>query len=232
MTQRVLAIGDIHGCTRAFDTLCAAVQPRPEDLLVTLGDYVDRGPDSYGAIERLLRLRKTHQVVCLRGNHEVMMLAARLGREEERDWLRCGGKETLASYSHLDDGGRLADVPDEHWEFIEKQLVDWHETDTHFFVHASVYPDETLADQPTFMLHWEQIRPTQRPHISGKIMICGHTSQRAGVPLHLGHAICLDTWVYGHGWLTCLEVDTGKIWQANQAGELRTADLDDFTTTE
>lgn len=56
--MRALAIGDIHGCTRAFDTLLAQVEPQPVDRIVTLGDYVDRGPDSCGAIQRLLDLQK------------------------------------------------------------------------------------------------------------------------------------------------------------------------------
>jgi serine/threonine protein phosphatase 1 len=77
------------------------------------------------------------------------------------------------------------------------------------------------------VLFWESF--TDRgPHDSGKIMICGHTQQRSGVPLNLGHAVCLDTWAYGNGWLTCLDATTGRIWQANQKGERRTAELDDF----
>ena len=55
--MRVLAIGDIHGCSGPLDDLLAFVQPTPDDLLVTLGDYVDRGPDSRGVLDRLVRLR-------------------------------------------------------------------------------------------------------------------------------------------------------------------------------
>jgi serine/threonine protein phosphatase 1 len=59
-------------------------------------------------------------------------------------------------------------------------------------------------------------------------MVCGHTAQKTGVPLHLGHAICIDTYVYGGGWLTCLEVTSGQVWQANQRGDERVAHIDDF----
>jgi serine/threonine protein phosphatase 1 len=55
--MRLLAIGDIHGCLTALDALLAAVRPRDDDLLVVLGDYVDRGPESRGVLERLLELR-------------------------------------------------------------------------------------------------------------------------------------------------------------------------------
>ncbi len=220
--MRTLAIGDIHGCTRALDTLLAEVAPRPDDLIVTLGDYIDRGPDSRGAIDRLLALHRTHRVVSLRGNHDFMMMESRADSQAEYEWLRCGGRETLASYG---SPGTLDDVPPEHWHFLEG-LRDWYETATHFFVHANVYPDMPLDEQPTFMLHWEKIYGA-RPHESGKIMVCGHTSQRSGKPLNLGHAICIDTWVYGQGWLTCLDVVSGQVWQANQAGKKRTGWLDD-----
>ena len=59
MNHRVIAIGDIHGCAVALRTLCDAIQPRPDDTLVTLGDCVDRGPDSRGVIDQLLQLRPT-----------------------------------------------------------------------------------------------------------------------------------------------------------------------------
>jgi serine/threonine protein phosphatase 1 len=53
-------------------------------------------------------------------------------------------------------------------------------------------------------------------------MVCGHTAQKSGEPLNLGWAVCIDTWVYGRGWLSCLEPATGRVWQANQRGEHRT----------
>lgn len=225
--MRILAIGDIHGCSRAFDRLLALVGPRSEDLIVTLGDYVDRGPDSFGVIERLLQLRRDYRLVALKGNHEQMMLDARKFPGEISDWLSCGGRRTLASYSVLGDAGNLTDVPDEHWSFLENGLVTWHETDTHFFVHASAYAEIPLAEQPDYMLLWEFFE-NPPPHCSGKIMVCGHTSQKSGMPCNLGHAICIDTWAYGGGWLTCLDVTSGRIWQTQEAGGERTAWIEDF----
>ncbi len=66
--MRVLAIGDIHGCSVALDGLLAAVQPETSDIVITLGDYVDRGPDSCGVIDRLINLQKQCRLVPLRGN--------------------------------------------------------------------------------------------------------------------------------------------------------------------
>jgi serine/threonine protein phosphatase 1 len=224
--MRVLAIGDIHGCSQALDTLLSAVCPGPEDLIITLGDYVDRGPDSRGVLDRLCQLTETGRLVALKGNHDQMMLEARGDPEKEEDWLLCGGKPTLASYAQFGLGGVLEDVPDSHWHFLERCLP-YYEIDSHFFVHANAYADLPLADQPEYMLLWEPLADPGA-HESGKIMVCGHTAQNSGVPLHLGHTICIDTKVYKTGWLTCLDVITGKIWQAHQSGLQKTAWLDDF----
>jgi serine/threonine protein phosphatase 1 len=226
--MRLFAIGDIHGCSRAFDALLEAVQLRPGDRLVTLGDYVDRGPDSRGVLDRLLALDETGWLIALRGNHDFMMVEARRGTVEEMEWRLCGGNHTLASYVARGSAGQLTDVPPEHWEFLKRKCLDWYEDETHFFVHANVQPDVPLAEQARQWLHWEKLGAAQ-PHLSGKVMVCGHTQQRSGVPLNLGHAVCIDTWAYGLGWLTCLDVATGDYWQANQAGAVRIGRLEEPT---
>jgi serine/threonine protein phosphatase 1 len=235
--MRILAIGDIHGCSIAFDALIASVKPQPDDKIITLGDYVDRGPDSKGVIDRLITLHETGQLTALRGNHEVMMLQVRnstglpraVRHQQKSQWLGKGGSATLASYSKLGKTGKLADVPNTHWNFIENICVDWHETETHFFVHANACPCLPLAQQPDYLLFWEKF-DNPAPHYSGKTMVCGHTSQKSGVPLNLGHAICIDTRVYSKGWLTCLDVTSGRIWQANQAGQQRRALIHKFAS--
>src|SRR5687767_8309241 len=119
--MRVLAIGDIHGCSGPLDALLEWVAPTPADLVVTLGDYVDRGPDTRGVLDRLIALKRAlPNIVCLRGNHEIMMLAARAGgRGERADWLSVGGLQTLGSYGPAPGrSGTLADVPAEHWDFL------------------------------------------------------------------------------------------------------------------
>jgi serine/threonine protein phosphatase 1 len=218
--MRLLAIGDIHGCSQALHGLLDAVRPQREDLIVTLGDYIDRGPDSAGVLTRLIELRRSHRVVSLLGNHEMMMLAARQSAGEWAMWHGYGGKETLQSYATPSCAATLEDVPVEHWEFMETACRDWYEAETHFFVHANAYPEIPLDEQPRSMLLWESLTEAP-PHCSGKIMVCGHTPQRDGLPQRHGHAICLDTWVYRTGWLTCLDVKTGRYWQANQAGGQR-----------
>ena len=61
--------------------------------------------------------------------------------------------------------------------------------------------------------------------MSGKTLVCGHSEQRSGVPLVIPGAIGIDTWCYGGGWLTCLDVETGHYWQANEVGETREGDI-------
>ena len=224
--MRTLAIGDIHGYAEVLRRLLAAVEIQPDDEIVTVGDYIDRGPDSRGVIDELLALHDKGQLVALRGNHDVMMLEARNDTEEMRGWILCGGNTTLASYGDPHAEGRLENVPERHWQFLERDCVDWYETDTHLFVHANYDPDLEMADQPLYLLHWEPLFEA-RAHHSGKVVVCGHTKQRSGLPRNWGHTICIDTWVYGDGWLTCLEVETGRIWQANRRGELRRGWLPD-----
>jgi serine/threonine protein phosphatase 1 len=214
--MRTLAIGDIHGCLRALDALLDLVRPQRDDVLVTLGDYTDRGPDSRGVIDRLLGLRDRCRLICLRGNHDEMMLAARTDPIAMYTWLPFGGRQTLDSYD-----GSLDNVPDPHWQFLEATQPHY-EIDTHFFVHANAHCDVPLDEQSNDMLYWEKLSGLwSAPHCSGKTMVCGHTAQKPGEPLNLGHAVCIDTFVYGTGWLTCLEVETGRYWQARQTGETR-----------
>ncbi len=218
---RILAIGDIHGCLTALNTLLAEVNVQPDDTLVTLGDYCDRGPDTKGVLDRLITLSASHHLVALRGNHDALMLAARSDFAKAFAWKQVGGMETLDSY------GSLTAVPDAHWQFLETQCVDYWETETHIFVHGGVFPNLPLAEQPVETLHWKRFENVE-PHESGKVMICGHTSQKNGLPRDLGHAICIDTWAYGDGWLSCLDVGTGDVWQADEMGRVWRFNLDEI----
>lgn len=213
--MRQFAIGDIHGCLAALMQLDQEIQFRSTDVVVTLGDYVDRGPDSCGVIEFLIALGRRCQLIPLRGNHEIMMLRARDDRSALADWISNGGDKTLDSYR----AKTFEDVPVSHWNFLESTRS-YHESDRDFFVHANAYPDFALADQPHYMLYWEFLGQPS-PHESGKRMICGHTAQKSGEILNFGHAICIDTYAHGGGWLTCLECRTNSYWQASQKGQSR-----------
>jgi serine/threonine protein phosphatase 1 len=216
-TGRTIAIGDIHGCSAALDALLDAIRPRPDDTIVTLGDYINRGPNSRGVLERLIKLSSQCRLIPLLGNHDQMLLEARSG-VHPTTWLGMGGVATLDSYG---PGRDLSLIPNEHFEFLEG-CQEFHETDRHIFVHANYYPDLAMSEQPVMMLRWESLREaTPGPHESGKTVIVGHTSQKGGEILDLGHLKCIDTFCYGGGWLTALDVTTGEIFQSKQSGEVR-----------
>ena len=115
--QRILVIADIHGGYQAFSTLLTELQPGPDDLLVTLGDCIDRGPDSCAVMAELRECATTLNTVHLRGNHEGMLLMAMSRAPAVPDmydasipdnaasiahsihmWLSNGGLDTLESY--------------------------------------------------------------------------------------------------------------------------------------
>ena len=214
---RTIAIGDIHGCVAALRTLLDEIGPSEQDKIVTLGDYVDRGPDSRGVIERLLMLEEECLLVPLIGNHEVMMLdALDQGGERLEWWLQCGGRQTVASY-----GKSLRDVPKMHQEFL-RGLRDFHETPSHIFVHANYDDDIPMDQQPRYLSLWEHLHLQEpAPHFSGKTVFVGHTPQRSGDILDLDHLVCIDTACAVGGWLTAIDVETREIWQADADGNLR-----------
>ncbi len=221
---RTLAIGDIHGCLTALKTVVDAAQIEPEDLLITLGDYVDRGPDSRGVLDWLIEKHRGGRLVAIRGNHDLMMSQARFDREVRDVWISVGGVQALKSYGENGMIGSLDDVPSEHWSFIDRTCCRYFETERHIFVHAMLEPQIPLIHQKDSIIYWERFRDPQ-PHCSGKIMVCGHTTQKLGHPANLGHALCLDTWAHGAGWLTCFDVDSGEYWQARETGEVRSVNL-------
>lgn len=214
--MRTLVIGDIHGSLASLKALCEFVDFAPDDVIVTLGDYIDRGPNSKAVIDFLIELRESHELITLKGNHEVMMKNARDSEQERYFWLINGGEATLDSFRVAN----LNYIDPIYWDFIDS-CERYYETDTHIIAHAGLEPETDLEDQDDKDLYWRRILDTE-PHKSGKTLVCGHTPQKQGDPLVLDHAICIDTFAFGKdGWLTCLDMDTGEYWQANQKGETR-----------
>jgi serine/threonine protein phosphatase 1 len=223
---RTIAVGDIHGCSAALAALLDVLKPAASDTLVFLGDYIDRGPDSRGVLDQLVALAGRCRLVPLLGNHEELLIAAVRDRAALRSWLTTGGVEALRSYGWARRGPPrpLKDwLPERHWEFLLGCQA-YHETPTHFFVHAGYVPELPLDQQPAAALRWRVTDAyTTRPHCSGKVAIVGHTPQRSGEVLDLGFLIDIDTNCHRGGWLTALEVHTRQVWQADSGGRLRSA---------
>mgnify|MGYP006275438275 CR=1 FL=1 len=216
--MRTIAIGDIHGCAKALTTLLDQVPLEHDDQIVFLGDYIDRGPNARGVVDQILELSKTRPVITLRGNHEIMLLESLRGGQVLSFWTgQCGGRETLASYG----GDSVQSIPGDHVRFFQ-ECRRFYETDSHLFVHANYLPAEPLAGQPDDVLFWQHLSwSVPDPHCSGKQAIVGHTPQRSGKVLDLGHLRCIDTACFAGGWLTALDASSGHYWQANERGDFR-----------
>ncbi|TWT05417.1 serine/threonine protein phosphatase [Planococcus sp. CPCC 101016] len=174
--KRTLIISDIHGELELFDKLLQKTKfDATEDQLILLGDYVDRGPDAKGVLERVIELKKQGAIV-LRGNHDQMMLdAAKDEPDAKVSWARNGALPTLQSYDSLIKDMTLptADVFWKHIDFI-KEMDYYHETDEYVFVHAGVQPGKPVQQTDPFILIW--IREEFYKVYSGnKTVVFGHT---------------------------------------------------------
>jgi serine/threonine protein phosphatase 1 len=225
MLVRTIAIGDVHGCSQALEALIKAINPEADDVIVALGDYVNRGPNSHGVIEQMIALEKRCKLVALLGNHDQMLRDACARRPQAfAIWLRMGGTATLSSYgadAASMTAASLARIPAAHLAFLE-HCRSYYETEAHAFVHAKYNPDLPMDRQPDWLLRWETLRDgVPGPHVSGKSVIAGHSAQKSGEILDVGHLICIDTYCYGGAWLTALDVHSRQVWQADQRGRLR-----------
>lgn len=221
--MRRFVIGDIHGCSKALRTLIECIDPRPDDEVIFLGDYVDRGPNSKGVIDQIIDLKERCNVVALRGNHEIMLQSVAFGGMDEEIWMSSGGKATVTSY-----GGSLEKIPDSHREFLHS-LLPHYETSDAIFVHACYearVPMDELSDDIRYWTHLGALTPA--PHFSGKRVYVGHTPQPDGFVLDLGYLVCVDTYCFGSGYLTALNVGTDETIQVDRKGFRRRVPAEAF----
>lgn len=191
----LIAIGDIHGCARTLDVLLRRLMPAPEDHLVFVGDYIDRGPDSKRVIERLLVLRDEYECTFLRGNHEALMLEY-LDQGIFTRWRTNGGIATLESYLNGAEGSspRRVNLPEEHVAFVRDTQL-YYDTPDFFFVHAGLKPtltiEENLRRSGDDVFLWERSH-LEAPALSWeKPVVCGHTPLQE--PLSRERLIAIDT---------------------------------------
>jgi serine/threonine protein phosphatase 1 len=222
----VYAIGDIHGRSDLLAELLslieqdAAASDTTTKTLVFLGDYVDRGPDSRGVIDLLTTgLPSSFKTHFLKGNHEEFLLDFLADPSSLDGWLRNGGEETLRSYDVDVDGleacrappmawqAALQDVlPKAHRRFLEtlelKRVVG-----DYVFVHAGLRPGVPLEDQEPDDLLWIRhlFLDCQEPF--EKVVVHGHTPDRA--PVVRTNRIGIDTGAVFSGCLTALRLENG-----------------------
>ena len=186
----LIAIGDIHGCAQTLDVLLEKLHITGDDHLVFVGDYIDRGPDSRGVIDRLLHLRE--QVACtfLRGNHEALMLEG-LDEGIWDLWMANGAESTLQSYAQ---NGRAGHVPKDHLDFVRETKI-YHETPEFLFVHGGLKPQMSIEDN--LRQYGADIFLWERSHLRAtrlrweKTVVCGHTPRPE--PINKQELIAIDT---------------------------------------
>lgn len=224
--RRVYAVGDIHGHTDALAPLLrllhedvAASPTAQPPLLVFLGDYVDRGPDSRGAIDMILALEADgpFEVVCLKGNHEAALLRVLTDSGFGPNWIANWGRTTLRSYgvevpaagAEAHEAARVradlqAALPDRHHRFLARCVVS-HTVGDYLFVHAGVRPGVALAEQDPNDLIWIRYEFLQSEADHGKVVVHGHTPFER--PQLRPNRIGIDTGVYMTGVLTAVRLE-------------------------
>lgn len=208
---RKLAIGDIHGCNKTFKKLLIEVlKIKKQDQLILLGDYIDRGPDSLGVIQTILKLQNAgYTVHCLRGNHEQMMIDSTTNATAYFQWLFNGGEQTMASFNKT----RFQDFPEVYQQFFynTKYFI---ELDHFILVHAGLnFKKNSLFEDQDAML-WIRNFKIDSVKLASRILVHGHT------PIALDKILTQKS--------NCINIDGGCVFKNSKKnlGFLVALDLD------
>ncbi len=211
-SQKIFAIGDIHGCAQELSDLIAKLPLDNNSKIVFLGDYIDRGPDSRNVIEQIIELSDQYEVVALRGNHEAMLLEFFNDPSSSMAgfFILNGGSATLASYIYQDNQYQ---IPDEHMNFFNN-LPYYHETEDYFFVHAGV--PNIKIDQIDVETHKHELLWIREGFLRSRFnwrkkIIHGHSPRPE--PEIKKNRINLDTGCVFSGQLTAIELPSETIYQ-------------------
>lgn len=221
---RLYAIGDVHG---RLDLLERAIRAIERDvverggmaLTVTLGDYIDRGPQSRGVIERLADNPFATPYVALKGNHEALLEAFLADPAVGSHWRRLGGLETIASFgvpvqqlmlgrNYEEAAARLREaLTPQHLDFLaalKTSVV----VGRYFLCHAGVRPGIPLERQRDDDLLWIRDEFLHSTADFGKIVVHGHTP--VAEPEVLPNRINIDTGAFMTGRLTCVVLEKDR----------------------
>lgn len=232
---RLYAIGDVHGRDDLLAKLLGDIEceartlPAARNVLIFLGDYVDRGLQSKQVIARLSGpMPEGFEAVFLKGNHELAMQQFLEDAQFGRTWKYYGGLETLHSYGITeltlsDDPADFerarrkltAELPDSHRHFLETLSLSV-EFGDYFFAHAGVRPGISLSRQIEEDLLWIRDDFLESRSSFGKVVVHGHTPKEEVV--FRSNRIGIDTGAYMTGVLTCLVLE-GAARRLMQTGD-------------
>jgi serine/threonine protein phosphatase 1 len=215
--ERIYAIGDIHGRLDLLERAIAAIRRDVEDhgpaaLIVTLGDYIDRGPQSRGVLDRLIENPFPASYVALKGNHETLLDIFLAEPTSGPFWLQQGGLQTLQSYGIRLKGLMAANfreardqlqaaLPAAHVNFLHSLKTSLSHG-KYFFCHAGVRPGVPLEGQSEDDLLWIRDEFLSSSADFGKIIVHGHTP--VPEPEVRPNRIGIDTGAFATGRLTCV----------------------------
>ena len=220
MAGRFFIIGDIHG---HFSPLAEVIQKISKDIetgdrLIFLGDYIDRGEHSCEVVEFLLALKKRHDIIFLKGNHEAMLLDYLDGKNDGSNWLFNGGRNTIKSYQRQFGSFEL---PETHLDFF-RNLQYYYEGEDFIAVHAGLHPlKKSLSDQREYDMIWIRDIFYNADKVWEKTVIFGHTPasllKRAdGVYFDdYRNIIALDNGIIFGNSLACLRWPDRKIYYSS-----------------
>jgi len=230
--HRIYAIGDIHGRLDLLEQIIELIRLDMDEhsgtgLTVTLGDYVDRGPESRGVVERLSSNPFVTPYIALKGNHEVLFETFVADPNTGPQWRSLGGLETLHSYGipvapllvgrgYDAAAEQLRTVlPPVHSKFLASLKLSF-DAGHYFLCHAGIRPNVSFERQSAQDLLWIREDFLNSQVNFGKIVVHGHTPNEE--PEVLPNRINVDTGAFATGRLTCvvLEAESHRFLYANQ----------------
>ena len=223
--MNIFAIGDIHGCLKQLAYLQDKIFNYPSykkesDLIIYLGDYIDRGPNAKGVINRILELQKEKvNSIFLMGNHEQIMIDFVFNKINNlRYWLNLGADQTFKSYEieiaeFIKDGFEddkmdklrnvlLNKLSNEHIHFL-KNLKLSYSIGKYLFVHAGINPKKALKDQDKKDFLWSRSDQFFDKNFKfEKIIVHGHTPEKEVI--NFPYRINIDLGCFFSGKLSCV----------------------------
>jgi serine/threonine protein phosphatase 1 len=199
--SRTYAIADLHGRFDLLKMALASIASHAageQHKIVTLGDYVDRGPDSRQVIQHLMEAQAAGSpLICLKGNHEDMMHRTLTTPFDPDWWARYGGETTLKSYDNK--------VPSDHLHWI-KHLPAMHVDQHRIFVHAGVDPTKAMDEQTEEYMLWHRYPENADIGYDSRHVVHGHTPNSKG-PEQYQNRTNLDTLAWRTGRLVVAVFD-------------------------
>lgn len=222
--MRYYAIGDIHGRFSLLEKAREAIKTHGENQefkVIFLGDYIDRGPQSRQVIEHLIEAQRVDSdVICIQGNHEVMMVDSIVKCLKPEWWMGNGGDKTLRSYGHPFLEGRYHHGEEVYYSYVPQEHVKWlaglpkfYEAEKQVFVHAGIPQWEMNLPFTSKQVHkvhnmeeqmqWMLYHPADHGGWRGKHVVHGHHQHSDGPHTYIdpkkGGRTNLDTFAWKTG---------------------------------